>query len=44
MKDAINKYDDSLDVFGIHGSGGIMGALLVRGRRAAGRGGFIQHL
>lgn len=29
VKDAINKYDDSLDVFGIHGSGGIMGALLV---------------
>ena len=42
MKEKLG-YDDTLDVFGIHGAGGIFGALLV-GFAATDAGGFAQFL
>jgi ammonium transporter, Amt family len=38
------RYDDSLDVFGVHGVGGIIGTLLVSVFAAAGMGGSIADL
>ena len=37
VKEAFGTYDDSLDVFGIHGVGGIVGALLTAFWRAPSR-------
>jgi ammonium transporter, Amt family len=37
-------YDDSLDVFGVHGVGGIVGSLLVAVFAAQAFGGFVENL
>jgi Amt family ammonium transporter len=38
------RYDDSLDVFGVHGVGGIVGTLLVAVFASTQMGGFVENL